>query len=140
MEMGLTAEFNWYVVIKQSNLALQENQNGNVVDLISLNKVFFDKVYIAQKSGYRIYPMETPLPLIYEGECLGLVTIEKMVHEKGNTILYFTPILVFNHDCPVKLYYENSFNEYKRKQEEINDGGQLDLRHIVNGEHRLRFD
>lgn len=120
--MGLQAEFNWYVVCKRENVVHQEK----------------DKT-IFQKDGFRVYPMHTPLPLIYNGQCLALVEITRLEWENNVTVLHTNTVLAFEHGDPVAEYYEKSFAEYKRKQEMIDDGGKTDLRMLVNGEFRIRM-
>lgn len=135
--MGLTAEFNWYVVLQQDYLTDVETES--ILDFREMGQIQKGKTYSVQKDGFRIYPLGIPVPLIHDGHCLSLITIERMIHEYGSTILFFTPSLIFEEGCHVKDYYESLFKEYKQSQEDIDDGGQTDLRHIVNAKKRMRF-
>lgn len=131
--MGLQIEFNWYIVIKDKNVtnAIDHNELDNV-------EIDINKKYIFIKEGYRIYPIDTPLPLIYNGKCLALACVESVVVQNNMTILVVKPELLFQNDDPVAKYYEESFKNYKREQQQIDDGGRIDIRQLVNLLQRVR--
>lgn len=120
--MGLKVEFNWYVVCSKENII--EDQ--------------IDKAII-RKDDFRVYPMHTPLPLIYNGQCLALVEIVRLEWEDQTTILHTNTVMAFEAGDPVAKYYEESFAEYKRGQEQIDDGGKTDIRMLANGKFRTRM-
>lgn len=132
--MGMQAEFNWYIVLKDKNLMEPE-------DTITLRERQLDcnKSYDFVKSDYRVYPMDTPLPVIYNGKCLAMGIVTQLSWNGNKTIFTVQPVLVLKEDDPVVTYYEASFYEYKVQQECIDDGGKVDLRNVVNPRVRKRF-
>ena len=131
--MGMEFEFNWYIVLKDENVL--DAQTHNALDVRSISAGFN---YQFVKTGYRIYPIDTPLPLIYNGKCLALAIISKLEMNKGATTIIVEPMMVFEEADPVALYYEQSFKEYKTEQQEFDDGGKLDIRSVVNPQMRVR--
>jgi hypothetical protein len=133
--MGMQAEFNWYVVIKDNNLTEPED-----VFILRERELDMTKVFHFCKSDYRIYPMDTPLPLIYNGKCLAMVSVTSLQWNCNKTHFMVHPVMILNEDDSVAQYYENSFKEYKQEQQSINDGGKVDLRNVVNPAVRKRFN
>lgn len=132
--MGMKAEFNWYIVLSDKNLTSAIDHNALDMGLISKNRR-----YKITKDGYRIYPLDSPLPLIYNGKCMAMASISEMtVNEKG-THITVEPVIVFEPDDPTAAYYEGSYNQYKAEQQLINDGGKFDIRSVVNPEKRVRM-
>lgn len=132
--MGMKAEFNWYIVLKDDNIVEPE-------DIFALRdrQVSCNNLYHFMKTDYRIYPMDTPLPIIYNGKCLGMGSVASLSWNCNKTNFAVQPILIFKEDDPTAHYYESSFTDYKRKQQKINDGGKVDLRNVANLSTRKRF-
>lgn len=122
--MGMQAEFNWYIVINDPE--------------VEIDPIQVDQDFTFIKEEYRIYPMDTPLPLIYNGKCLGLIALYSLQWDQNQTHIQGSVTLAFNQGDPIRSYYEESFNDYKRKQEKIDDGGKINLIQIVNGKGRVR--
>lgn len=127
--MGMQIEFNWYIIVKQENLV---NKNTMFELREGVN-------YEIKKDNYRNYPMETPLPMIYNGKCLAMSMIKKLQWSNNKTHLTIEPILVLNEEDPVREYYESSFKKYKRQQQALNDGGKVDVRDMVTPISRTRI-
>jgi hypothetical protein len=134
-EMGMKAEFNWYIVLKEKNIV------GMGEDVDNLNEGFISTQhqYHFVKEDFRIYPMETPLPLIYNGRCLALAMIKELLWKNGKTILTVEPVLILKEGDPVREYYEDSFRQYKKEQQMLDDGGKIDVRNLVNLRTRVRI-
>lgn len=132
--MGMQAEFNWYIVLKDNNVTEPD-------DILALREraIQTKRSYLFTKSDYRIYPIDTPLPLIYNGKCLAMGVVTNLTWNCNKTIFNVQPILVFNENDSAAQFYETSFAEYKQQQESIDDGGKVDLRTIANLETRKRF-
>lgn len=133
MDMGMEFEFNWYIVLKDENVTNAYTHNKLDEGLLEVGLK-----YQFVKSGLRIYPMETPLPLIYNGRCLGMACISKLELSDGATTLIVEPILVFQKDDTLAKYYEDSFKGYKEEQQAFDDGGKVDIRSVVNPTMRMR--
>ena len=133
--MVMEAEFNWYIVIKEKNII------GMNEDIDNLDERFISThhQYHFIKEGFRVYPMETPLPLIYNGKCLALAMIKELLWKDGQTILTAEPVLILKENDPVRKYYENSFCQYKKEQQMLDDGGKIDVRNLVNLLTRMRI-
>lgn len=132
--MGMKAEFNWYIVIKDKNIPSLETLRE-----LSNKTLKRNELLVFEKDEYRIYPMDTPLPLIYNGKCLALAAVTALNWKDNKTVFITEPIVLFEEGDPVATYYESSFEDYKKEQENINDGGIVDLRNIVNPAERKRF-
>lgn len=133
--MGMQTEFNWYIVTSEKD-AKSEWEKREYLNYEE--EVANHRMLRVEKEGYRVYPMDTPLPLIYNGKCLAMFTIEHLTMNKGKTELTCRKVLDFAEDDPARLFYEQAFAEYKEQQEHINDGGITDLRHLVNPSQRMR--
>jgi hypothetical protein len=113
--MGMQAEFNWYIVIRDDNLFADD------VHLFQKNDLVLADKYFIEKTNYRIYPMDTPLPLIYNDKCLAMVSVTDLQWKCNSTQLLVQVVIKLTSDDPVALYYENSFREYKKEQQAIDD-------------------
>lgn len=132
--MGVNLEFNWYIVANDNNILDHDDHL-----ILREREMSIQHTYRFRKADYRVYPMDTPLPLIYNGKCLGMACIEDMNWNNSKTYITVRPILIFNEGDQMAQYYETSFGSYKNQQETINDGGKVDVRSIVNGRERVRL-
>jgi hypothetical protein len=132
--MGMQAEFNWYIVLKEDNVL----DNDDRV-MLQDGQIDVTSSYAFKKSDYRIYPMDTPLPLIYNGKCLAMGIVTNLSWNGNITTFTVQPVVTFRSDDPAAIYYESSFNDYKLQQEEIDDGGKVNLRSVINPVTRMRF-
>lgn len=132
--MGMQAEFNWYIVLKDGNI--MDAQTHNEFDERNLS---IYKKYNFLKSDYRIYPMDTPLPIIYNDNCIGMGQIVNLRWGDGQTWLVVEPLIIFQKDDPTASLYEQSFQEYQEEQQKINDGGKIHLSKLVNPKERTRL-
>lgn len=131
--MGMEVEFNWYIVLSDKNITSAIDHDDLDAGLIRNNRK-----YKFTKGGYRIYPLDTPLPLIYNGKCMAMAVISEMRVNETGTHITVEPIIVLNESDSVAMYYEESFRGYKSEQQKINDGGKFDIRSVVNPEKRVR--
>jgi hypothetical protein len=69
-----------------------------------------------------------------------MVSVTDLQWKCNSTQLLVQVVIKLTSDDPVALYYENSFREYKKEQQAIDDGGKDDLRKVVNPMVRKRFD
>ncbi len=132
--MGMTAEFNWYIVIKENNVTTKDD----LADLKKSQLSMYHK-YRFIKDGYRIYPLDTPLPILYNGKCVGVGSIGYLKWLNNETWIEVEPLISFQKDDVAASTYEESFRQYKIQQEAINDGGKVDLRKMVNHMERIRI-
>lgn len=132
--MGIEFEFNWYIVVSKNNTVNLDEWG----DLIK-KELVLEKTYSFVKDDYRVYPMDTPLPMIYEGRCIGMWCVTSLHWENNKTHLELSPVIMFEFNDTVAKYYEDSFRKYKSQQEEMDDGGKIDVRSIVNGKERRRL-
>lgn len=131
---GLQTEFNWYIVLTDNNFLSPEIRPD-----VSNGSIDMETNYFLEKPEYRIYPMDTPLPVIYNGNCLAMMAVSTCSWKGNKTQLTLQPVITFVADDPAAMHYESLFAEYQRQQATINDGGKVDLRNVANLSTRRRF-
>ena len=91
-------EQHWYIVI-----------NGY------LSKPNGDETRDFVKDGYRIYPIEADLPLILNGECIGMGQVLMQIWAKGQTHLKYKLVERFDETTDRKII-EHYQNQYERSK------------------------
>lgn len=97
--MGVLYEMNWYLVLGYNDLK-QIGQNE----------------FICIKNEKRIYPLDSPIPIIFKNEgCLGLVNINSFKVCKNTTEINFSYIEKFDCDNNISKHYYNMYLYMKNK-------------------------
>jgi hypothetical protein len=93
--MGAPYEFNWYLVIANTDMIKQINN-----------------IYSTIKSEGRIYPIDSEIPIIVkEKGCIGIVKILKFSIDKYNTEVEFEYVSKLDATSEIaKHYYEMYLN------------------------------
>lgn len=94
--MGMSIEFNWYIVTDK--------------------KDFDDKRIV--KTGIRQYPIDIPLPLILKdddgkSECIGLYTVTDLKYMQGYSLLYIKKITNVQLSQTILDHYNSMYRNMK---------------------------
>ncbi|SCI51211.1 DUF2584 family protein [Intestinibacter bartlettii] len=97
--MGVLYEMNWYLVLDDNDLK-QTNQNE----------------FICIKNDKRIYPLDSPIPIIFKNEgCIGLVSINSFKVYKNTTEINFSYVKKFDFDSDISKHYYDMYLHMKNK-------------------------
>lgn len=94
--MGVSYEFNWYLVVKEQDSIEQVSP----------------ELFKTKKQEARIYPIGSELPLITKADgCIGLAKIKEFTIRETETIIVFEIVERYNQNDVIAKHY---FDNYKR--------------------------